>query len=357
MIPFGGRFRIVDFVIRNAALIDAEQTIIYSDIEDNLNEYISHYGPFEEDHPAIKVVNREFADIKFCKHLIDESRSKTFIIYNGDNPSLIDFREVLEKYRKRKADSLLFKVIINGKPSMAYKLLVTSRKSILKNVHKIIKEKRESPNIYEMIINTMIHSGISKSSFHAHYWPINSVADYFNVNRELIFKRELLDLIYTDNAIRTQIRARGHALIGEQGKIKNSFMSDYCVINGNVENSIVYPGVVIGEGSVVKDSILLPFVKIGKDSRIINTIIDESSNRDNYDLLNIGDSCRIGSEEKNIRNNDFPKWLNSSITLIGKDAVIPGGSNIGGSCFIASGLGEEYFGKKKYLYDGDSILK
>ncbi len=357
MIPFGGRFRIVDFVIRNSALADAEQTIIYSDVEDNLEEYVNHYGPFDEDHPAIKVVNREFADIKFCKHLIDESKSRIFIIYNGDNPSLIDLREVIGKYKKRKADSLLFKVMINGKPSMAYKLLVTSRKSILKNVNRIIKEKRESPNIWEMIINTMIHKGIGKSSFHAHYWPINSVVDFFNVNRELIFKRELLDLIYTDNIIKSQIRAQGHALIGEQGKITNSFMSDYCEINGYVENSIVYPGVIIGEGSVVRDSIILPFVKIGKGSRITRAIIDESSARDDRDRLNIMDSCRIGSEEENIRNNDFPKWLNSSITLIGKDATIPDGSNIGGSCFIASGLGEEYFSKKKYLYDGDSILK
>lgn len=357
MIPFGGRFRIVDFVIRNSTLAHAEQTVIYSDIEDNLEEYVNYYGPFEEEHPAIKVVNREFADIKFCKRLIDESKSRIFIIYNGDNPSLIDFREVIAKYKKRKADSLLFKVIINGKPSMAYKLLVTSRRSILKNVNRIIKEKRESPNIYEMIINTMIHKGISKSSFHAHYWPINSVVDYYNVNRELIYKRELLDLIYTDNVIKSQIRAEGFARIGEKGKITNSFLSDYCEINGRVENSIIYPGVIIGEGSVVKDSIILPFVKIGKGSRITRTVIDESSSGDDREHLNIMDSCRIGSEEENIKNNDFPKWLNSSITLLGKDVAIPNGSNIGGSCFIASGLGEEYFGNKKYLYDGESILK
>lgn len=134
-------------------------------------------------------------------------------------------------------------------------------------------------------------------------------------------------------------------------------MSDGCDVHGTIINSIIYPGVYIGEKSIVQDSIVLPFARIGDGTRITRTIVDERMNfQQEYEYPNIGNHCIVGSDYEQLKNNDFPRSIFSSITLIGKDCKIPDGSRIGGACYVASGKGEEYFMRGKHLYDGLSIV-
>jgi NDP-sugar pyrophosphorylase family protein len=103
---------------------------------------------------------------------------------------------------------------------------------------------------------------------------------------------------------------------------------------------------------------LLPHARIGSGARITRSIIDERTDLDpESDYFNVNNTCRIGSDEEFIKNNDFPQSIFSSITLIGKDCRINEGARIGGGCFVASGLGEDFFLNNKYLYDGMSLLK
>lgn len=355
MLPFGGRFRVIDFTIRNAFASNSRSTIIYNNVEDDLEKYVNAYG--EEGYSPIRIVNREFSDLHFFRDLIVEAGAAYYIIYNGDYPSIIDFSDIVKKFQAKKGDSLLYRMVINDKPSMAYKLLVTGRKALLKTITRLMKDKRPSANIFETIINAMINAGIRKTTFHAHYWPITNVPDYYALSRKVIWDRELFNLIYGDNKIRNQIMTDRYAHVGEHGRIVNSFISDYCTINGKVENSIIYPGVEIGRDSVVRDSIILPFVKIGNGSRIMKAVIDESTDAGpEIGTVNIGNSCRIGSEGENLKNNDFPRALYGSITMIGKNNKIPDEARIGGACYVASGVGEKYFTQKKFLYDGLSAV-
>jgi hypothetical protein len=65
----------------------------------------------------------------------------------------------------------------------------------------------------------------------------------------------------------------------------------------------------------------------------------------------------VGTLTESLKNNDFPQSIFSSVTLLGKNCRIPERSNIGGACYVASGLGAEYFTEKRYLYDGLSVVK
>ncbi len=357
MLPFGGRFRVVDFTIRNSFSCNARHTVIYNNLEDDLEDYVEGYGPFADmNFPPLRVVSRDFSDINFCYNLIMDTNTAYYIIYNGDNPSIIDFEDIMNRYKKKKADSVLFRMNVDGKPTMAYKLLVTKQKTLLKAINKAIKEDRTSPNIFEMLINMMINDGIKKSDFSAPYWPVRNVPEYFNLSREIIWNTESFDLLFNEKIIQSQIKTEDYATIGRSGKIVNSFISDFCHINGRVENSIIYPGVVIGDSSFIKDSIILPFVRIGAGVKIMNTIVDENTEYQQDSIsLNISDMCRVGSDETNLKNSDFPRSLFSGITLIGKNCRIHD-ANIGGACYVASGLGGEFFSSKKYLYDGLSVV-
>jgi glucose-1-phosphate adenylyltransferase len=167
-------------------------------------------------------------------------------------------------------------------------------------------------------------------------------------------------LIYHKSPIRSFISEKGTALLGKNAKVANSIISDNCVIDGTILNSIIFPGVVVGENSYIKDSIILPNISIGSSSYIIKTIIDERTNHDpatgpEVKIPDIGNKCNIGTADGNIKNNEFSS-LNNSLTLIGKNCRIPDNTRIGGACYIASGRGDSYFKKNKHLYNGLSIL-
>ena len=357
MIPFGGKFRVVDFTIGNSYASEARMTIIYSNYEDELEEYVERYGPFKEmKFPPIKVVSREFSDIKFCYNLILDTNTDHYIIYNGDNPSIIDFTSLIQKYRAKRKDAVLFKLRFSERATMANTILVTNQKALLASVNKAIDEKRESPNIFEMIINLMVNNNIPTGLFDVYYWPLKNVPDYFFSNIEILRDPKLFSFLYNGTAVKGKINTDNIARIGLHAKIANSFISDGCEIKGTVTNSIIFPGVSIGEKTVLEESIVLPYAKIGTGSRIINSVIDEGRNADT-EILSIGNGCKVGSNTEQIRNNDFPRSIFSSITLIGKNCNIPDGSVIGGACYVSSGLGGDYFSKRKYLYDGLSVIK
>ncbi|TAL36609.1 MAG: hypothetical protein EPN93_07225 [Spirochaetes bacterium] len=367
MLPFGGRYRVVDFTIRNSVAAGAQRTIIYSSVEDSLADYVEHYGPFKhQKFPAIRVVSRRHSDIQFCYNLIMDANTDYYVIYAGDNPSIIDFSSVVERYRKKRAGAALFTLKLSQRESMAHGILVTNQKTLLEVVNGAMEERRHSPNIFEMIINVMINRGIRRESLEARYWPVKNVPEYYQVNMDIMRSKVLFETVFSDRSLKSQLRSEKVAFLGPHAKIINSFISDGCQVHGTVQNSIVFPGVEIGERAVVRDSILLPFCRIGAGARVFSSVIDEKTlpvpeiaqdgtKKTPPDFFTVGAHCYVGSETEGLKNNDFPRSLFKSITLIGRDCEIPDASRIGGACYIAPGLGREYFLKSRYLYDGLSV--
>jgi glucose-1-phosphate adenylyltransferase len=363
MMPFGGRFRVVDFTIQNAAFSGAGSTVIFNDFEDDLEKYVSRYSSMENSiFPSLKVVSRESADIGFCLHLVTENNTPYYIIYNGDNPSIIDFSKILLKFKNSKSKASLFKLKLAGTASMANTVLVTGRKYLLSVIKSAKKNKENSPNIFEMIINIMINKGIKNESIDAYYWSMKSVPDYYYTNMEILKNKSVSSIIFHKSPIRSYITNKGQAIFGTNAKAANSIISDNCKIYGVVMNSIIFPGVEIGENSHINDSIILPNVIIGSNSYITKTIIDERTDTiksDNSEIttpyLSIGNKCRVGTNDSQIKNSEFPS-LNDSITLIGKNCRIPDDARIGSACYVASGKGDFYFQRSKHLYNGLSVL-
>ena len=363
LLPFGGRFRVVDFTIRNSASSGARHTIIYNNYEDGLESYVENYGPFKDrKFPAIKVVSRDYSDVKFCYNLVMDSNTDYYIIYNGDNPSIIDFAELIAKYKKKKkAGAMLFSMKTSSRESMAYTILITNQKSLLSVINEAMDEGRHAPNLFEMIINALINRGIRREVMSAHYWPIKTIPDYYRFNMALMKSRDLFSRIFGDPVMKGFIPGEGFAFLGKHARVAGSFISDNCVIRGTVQNSIIFPGVEIDEKATVKDSIILPYNAIGAGANVVKSVIDERTppKKDTpaENRFTIGSRCHVGSEHEQLKSKDFPRSIFQSITLIGKDSRIPDGARIGGACYVSSGKGDEFFSKSKYLYDGLSIIK
>jgi ADP-glucose pyrophosphorylase len=373
MLPFGGCFRVADFTIRNAINSGAKKSIIFNDIQDELEEYVSRYSSISN-LTDLKVVTKEFSDIKFCQHLISESNSAYYIIYNGDNPSIIDFSKIINKFENNTSKATLFKLKLSGTASMAHTILICGKKYLEDIIRKAIKSRQSSPNVFEMIINIMINKGIKNESLDAYYWPMKNVADYYYLNMEILKNQAISSLIFFKSPVKSFITMKGQAVLGANAKVANSIVSDNCKIFGTVMDSILFPGVEVGENTIIKNSIILPNNIIGPGSYIIKTIIDERTDRtvkiennsvkennENNNIqnivpyFNVGSRCNIGTSDGLIKNSEFPS-LTGSISLIGKNCRIPEGVRIGGACYIASGKGESYFQKNKHLYNGLSVL-
>jgi len=353
MLPIGGRFRVIDFTLRNSFYSEANSTIIFNQIKDDLKDYIELYK-LDNEHPNIEVIQDNLQDINTLKEVVLNTETKIFVLYNGDTPSIINFENLIKKFKVTKKKAVLFKLIVNNSASMAHKIIVVRKQFLLSIIEKLLGEGRKAPNVFEMVINSMINHHIHKKEFQALYWPIRNIPEYYSLSQKIIWDSEIFDLLYDKKIIKSQIKAEGYARVDEFGKVTNSFMSDYCYINGEVTNSIIYPGVEIHKNAIIKDSIILPFVKIGEGVRIIRTIIDENINHE--EEIQIKERAQIGSEEEMIKNNNFPRAIFNGITFLGKNVKIPENSHIGGACYVAPNLGEEYFLKKKYLYDGLSII-
>lgn len=354
MIPFGGRYRIIDFTLRNSVACGAEKTIIYTDMHDDLEQYIkSHSSMQKEDSAPIKVVSNENFNLDSCISLLKEHETNHYIFYNGANPSIIDFEKVLKKYKSKKTGTVLFKIKIGNKATMAYTILVTNKRSINSVFKQAKKEGKNSPNVFEMLINMFVNNGIKSEAFSAYYRPLKNIPEYYEANMELCKNEEICDMVFDDKYLVTGIASNNMAEIGANAEIKNTFISDGCHINGSVSDSIIFPGVIIAEKAIIKRSIILPNVAIGRLTRIEKSIIDEYTDLNQSEVLfNIAEKCNIGSDEEGLKNNVYPDSLYSSITLIGKNTLLPESANIGSACYVAAGLGYSAFRKTRTLHDG-----
>ena len=74
----------------------------------------------------------------------------------------------------------------------------------------------------------------------------------------------------------TKIGDNGPVKYGLESNIKNSLIADGCIVEGTVENSILFRGVRVGKGTVIKNAVLLQGTKVGKNCSISSVITDKN---------------------------------------------------------------------------------
>ena len=106
-------------------------------------------------------------------------------------------------------------------------------------------------NVEDLNIYAYEYSGYKKT--------IDSIMSFFEFNLEMLNPkiRHELFVIGSDRAIRTKVKDSVPTKYGPDAEVKNSVVADGCTIEGTVENCIIFRGVTIGRGSIVKDSIIM----------------------------------------------------------------------------------------------------
>ena len=123
------------------------------------------------------------------------------------------------------------------------------------------------------------------------------------------------------------IRDRKPALIGQSAKIEDSFFYSGCSIEGTVKHSILFPGVSVEKGAVVKDSILFFDSRVRANARVTRTIADSA--------CTISANADIGDP-------------GHTLTVIGMDTVVPENIRIAGGVRVHPKLKAGVFTKSRY---------
>jgi glucose-1-phosphate adenylyltransferase len=152
------------------------------------------------------------------------------------------------------------------------------------------------------------------------YWKdVGTYDSYVEANLELCHD-VALDLYDPKWKIYTRTEDLPPVKVGKEASISTSLISDGCRIEGNVEESVLSPGVVVGKGSKIKHSIILNDVVIGENCIIEDTIIDKETV--------IGDNSKIGYGDDYTPNKDNAKVLSSGLNVIGKKLILPKGLEV-----------------------------
>ncbi|HEY8171005.1 MAG TPA: sugar phosphate nucleotidyltransferase [Candidatus Limnocylindria bacterium] len=181
------------------------------------------------------------------------------------------------------------------------------------------------------------------------YWQdVGTVESYWATSLDLLSDDPGIELNDRGWLIYTRSEERPPARLGPESRVVRSMISHGCVIEGTVERSVLSPGVRVAAGATVRDSIVMFDAVIGESATIDRSIIDKEAW--------IGAGATVGIGDDLTPNADEPERLYAGITLIGKRARVPSGVVIGRNCRIDPGVVERDFGASREVPSGRTVF-
>lgn len=112
-----------------------------------------------------------------------------------------------------------------------------------------------------------IHPGYAKI--------IRTVDSYYSANMDMLDGDKRRLIFPVDRPVRTRAREEVSTYYGEHAYSRNSLIADNCIIEGTVENSIIFSDVHIGKGAVIRNSIIMRSCEVGQWTELCNVISDK----------------------------------------------------------------------------------
>jgi glucose-1-phosphate adenylyltransferase len=229
---------------------------------------------------------------------------KYVVLYDCDAVAKFDIKDIIKSHEERDADITIVtrkglvekthdyllveadetgrivdakkvdRGITKGEANVSVGIMVFDRKFLLNLVSDSVAHGSRSFS-KDVIMKQMTNLRIFSYDFTGYYAGIDSVAAYFKHNMELL-KKEVRDELFGDRDIYTKVRDSAPSKYGETAQVKNSLISDGCEIEGTVENSILFRGVRVGKGAVVRNSIVMQDSVISEGASINCVITDKN---------------------------------------------------------------------------------
>jgi len=322
-IPFASRYRLCDFVISSMARAGIDNISLIA--RENYMSLMDHLGsgrewdlarkngglniipPFAQ--KAIKIYNGRVEALESIKGFLVSQKEKYVVMSDANFAANIDFAELLNKHKKSGADITAVyhkqEIPANFKnPHGSHNDLYYSFELEGTRINQLyINPKKEgivnfSLNIYvmerELLIRLVDEAFLLGFScferdvigpqidmlevrgyeFDGYVSYIHDMKSYFDENMKLL-KEENLQGLFGPGQIYTKIRDDNPTRYIKGAKVSNVMAADGCVIEGEVENSVLFRGVKVGKGAVVKNCVLMQDTVIEDGATVEYVITDK----------------------------------------------------------------------------------
>ncbi|HJX61387.1 MAG TPA: glucose-1-phosphate adenylyltransferase [Dehalococcoidia bacterium] len=386
---FGGKYRIIDFALSNCINSGLFRVGILTQYRPrSLNNHIGIGRPWDLDRSTGGVsllqpyIGRKASDwykgtadaVYQNLYFVEESQADQVLILAGDHIYKMRYEEMLDFHRSHKADVTVGVVEVPLEEARRYGVLSLDKNDRIVDFQE--KPSRPQSNLASMGIyvfkrealmgaleedahrrsghdfgHDVIPARLGRDRVFGYrfggYWrDIGTIDAYWQANMDLLAELPELNLYDPDNIVRTEDQQRPPLKAGPNSRISRSILSSGCIINGNVQNSVISPGVFVEEGATVVDSILFDDCHISTGALVERSILDK--------MAFVGAHSHVGWGEDYSPNQEEPQVLHSGITIVGKRARIPTSIRIGRNCIIGPGAAEEDV-PGDYVASGSSI--
>ena len=316
-VPFASRYRLIDFTLSNMVNAGIEKVGVLT--KSNYQSLMDHVGtgkpwdlsrkndglfilpPFST--TEVGGNNDKLSSLKGVLGFIARSKEEYVLLSDCNTVANIDFEELIDYHIYNNADiTIVYKngkkpnlkgimtfdigyygridnidIDVDSKLNKNYSLnIILMKKSLLE---KLINDAIS--NNYKSFGRDIIQKNIESLNIYGYEFKgyastIESLESYFKVNMELLKMKNADDLFNKERPIYTKVRDDMPAIYGIGSSVKNSLVAEGCIIEGTVENSILFRGVRVEKGAVVKNSIIMQDGMISKNTSVNYVIADKS---------------------------------------------------------------------------------
>ncbi len=318
-LPVGGRYRLIDFILSNMVNsgifnIGVTTQINYSSLMDHLGSGApwdlnrKHYGLFMLP-PYIRGgagglsagnIDQLYGVLTFLRR----SRQQYVLLSGGNIVCNFTFEEALKKHIENEADvtviyhdekerteqlsrSTVYSVDESGRVT-GIEHNARCPKTTLAGMEMFIIDRMRLIGLIEEgyangshdFIRDVLLTNLKRLNIYGYEYKgfvgkVDSVRSYYSVNMQMLLPEVKKELFESDDLIYTKVKDQVPTMYGESALVSDSLVADGCNIDGTVENSIIFRGVHIGRGAVVRNSIVMQNSVVENNCDIENVVIDK----------------------------------------------------------------------------------
>ena len=372
-VSYGGKYRIVDFPLSNCANSGVDVVGVLTQYESiQLNSYVAaggRWGLDAKDSGVYVLPPREKADENLNVYrgtadaisqnidFIDKFDPEYVLVLSGDHIYKMNYDKMLAAHKEAKADATIAVIGVPMKEASRFGIMNTDESGRIVE----FEEKPEHPksNLASMgiyifnwdvlrkyliedeadpesendfgnnIIPNLLRDGRDMYAYRfSGYWKdVGTISSLWEANMEVLDPQHSgIDLFEDDWKIYSRNSGMTGHKIGMHAQIENSMITDGCRIDGEVEHSVLFAGVKVAQGAVVRDAVVMGGTVIKSGAVVEHCIIGENAV--------IGENAKIGvvkeGEEK-------------GVATIGPGVYVGDGATVGSNAMVRENVkdGEE----------------
>lgn len=371
-VPYGGKYRIIDFPLSNCANSGIDTVGIltqYKPLE--LNDYVGSGKPWDLDRSNGGVhilppyqgqkggnwykgtANAIYQNLEFISRYDPEN----VLVLSGDHIYKMDYSKMINQHIASGAACTIAVLEVTLEEATRFGIMNTREdgtiyefeekpakpKSTLasmgiyvfnwQKLKKYLTEDEANPNssndFGKDVIPAMLNAGelLKVYRFNDYWKDVGTVDSLWEANLDLLNPK--IDLNLADQNWRIYSRTTGMPpqYISENAQVENSLITDGCEVEGKLDYSILFENVTVEKGALVEYSLVMPGAVIKKGAKVRYSIIAENTV--------IGENAEIGSEPS---ATDTSGW---GITVIGDNLTVGKNATVGPKKMITENIGEE----------------